>query len=52
MHFQFLFVGADGWKVDTDNPAKILEISNTSVSSSEVINKLKRIGFTAEEFVG
>lgn len=45
-------VGADAWKVDTENPAKILEISNTSVSPSEVINKLKRIGFTAEEVEG
>lgn len=43
--------GVDGWKVDTENPAKILEVSNNSINPSEVINKLKRIGFTAEEIV-
>ena len=42
-------LGAGAWKVYTDDPAKILEVSNASVSQSEVINKLKRIGFMAEE---
>lgn len=43
-----ILVGADAWKVDTENPAKILDITNPNTSASEVVNKLKRIGFTAE----
>ena len=42
-------VGENAWKVDTDNPAKILEVSNNTIAPSEIVNKLKRIGFTAEE---
>lgn len=41
-------VGTDGWKVDTENPTKILDISNPDATAAEVVNKLKRIGFTAE----
>ena len=44
-------VGVNAWKVDTDNPAKILEVSNNAIAPSEIVNKLKRIGFTAEEIV-
>jgi copper chaperone len=44
-------VGENAWKVDIDNPAKILEVSNKAISPSEVVNKLKRIGFIAEEIV-
>jgi copper chaperone len=44
-------VGVDSWKVDTENSDKILEINNPKVAASEVINKLKRIGFVAEELV-
>ena len=41
-------VGAEAWKVDIENPSKILDISNPDTSAAEVVNKLKRIGFTAE----
>ncbi|MCP9755063.1 hypothetical protein EGI26_07840 [Lacihabitans sp. CCS-44] len=41
-------VGTDAWKVDTENPDKILDISSTNASAVEVVNKLKRIGFSAE----
>lgn len=41
-------VGAEAWNVDTENASKILEISNPEASPAEVVNKLKRIGFTAE----
>jgi copper chaperone CopZ len=44
-------VGENAWKVDTENPAKILEVSNNAIAPSEVVNKLKRIGFIAEEIV-
>lgn len=42
-------VGEEAWNVDTENPAKILSISNSQVAASEIINKLKRIGFAVEE---
>lgn len=42
-------VGAEAWNVDTENPSKILSISNSQVAASEIINKLKRIGFAVEE---
>lgn len=41
-------LGAGNWQVDTNNPEKILEVSNQEISPSEVSNKLKRIGFSAE----
>ena len=44
-------VGVNAWKVDTDNPAKILEVTNLEISAQDVVNKLKRVGFTAEEIV-
>ncbi len=44
-------VGENAWKVDTDNPAKILEVTNLEISAQDVVNKLKRVGFTAEEIV-
>lgn len=44
-------VGVNAWKVDTENPAKILEVSNNDITPSEIVNKLKRIGFIAEEIV-
>lgn len=42
-------VGEGTWKVDTNNPSKILEISNQEIEAKVVIDKLKRIGFAAEE---
>jgi copper chaperone len=42
-------VGENAWKVDIDNPAKILEVYNNAITSTEIVNKLKRIGFTAAE---
>lgn len=41
-------VGPEAWKVDTENPDKILNISDTNALAADVVNKLKRIGFTAE----
>ncbi|MBK6979795.1 MAG: hypothetical protein IPH28_24110 [Cytophagaceae bacterium] len=42
-------VGAGNWQVDTNNPEKILDIKNLEVAAQDVTNKLKRIGFSAEE---
>ncbi len=41
--------GAGNWQVDTNNPEKILDIKNLEVAAQDVTNKLKRIGFSAEE---
>ncbi|MBK9936435.1 MAG: heavy-metal-associated domain-containing protein [Cytophagaceae bacterium] len=42
-------VGAGNWQVDINNPEKILDIKNLEVAAQDVTNKLKRIGFSAEE---
>lgn len=42
-------VGAGNWQVDINNPKKILDVKNLEVAAQDVTNKLKRIGFSAEE---
>jgi copper chaperone CopZ len=42
-------VGAGNWQVDINNPEKILDVKNLEVAAQDVTNKLKRIGFSAEE---
>lgn len=42
-------VGAGNWQVDINNPEKILDIKNLEVAAQDVTNKLKRIGFSAED---
>jgi copper chaperone CopZ len=40
--------GADGWKVDTENPQKILTVSaDKGLTSSDVITAVEQAGFTA-----
>jgi copper chaperone len=41
-------VGEGKWEVDTANPDKILTVATKEVTADEVIQKLKRVGFTAE----
>lgn len=41
-------VGEGKWEVDTANPDKILTVDNSEITSDEVIQKLKRVGYTAE----
>ena len=42
-------VGENNWKVDTQDPKKILTLTNDDVDKSEVINALQKIGYKAEE---
>ncbi len=40
--------GSDNWKVDTQNPKKILKVSKEGVSESDVIAAVARAGYKAE----
>lgn len=42
-------VGENNWKVDTQNPNKILTVSGTEVNKNEVIRAVQKAGFKAEE---
>ncbi|MBN8833678.1 MAG: heavy metal transport/detoxification protein [Niastella sp. SCN 39-18] len=42
-------VGENNWKVDTQNPNKILTISGTGVNKNEVIKAVEKAGFKAQE---
>lgn len=42
-------VGENNWKVDTQNPNKILTVSGTEVNKNEVIRADQKAGFKAEE---
>jgi copper chaperone len=44
-------VGKDNWKVDIQNPAKILTTSNPSVKSQDVITAVEKVGFKIEALV-
>lgn len=37
------------WKVDTNNPQKILTVETTDMSADEIIQVIKKAGFTAEK---
>jgi copper chaperone len=40
--------GITSWKVDTENPDKILTVESTGAPAVEVITTLAKIGFKAE----
>ena len=40
--------GVEGWKVDTDNPDKILTIESNGATEEEVKTTLQKVGFKAE----
>jgi len=42
-------VGHANWKVDTDNPDKILTIETEQVSSEKIIQAVQKAGFKIEE---
>jgi len=42
-------VGASNWKVDTDNPEKILTVETDHVSSDEIIQAVEKAGFDIKE---
>ena len=43
--------GEDNWKVDTQNPKKILTVSTENASGNDVINAIEKAGYTVEELV-
>lgn len=40
--------GENAWKVDTQNPNKVLTIDNTTIEKEQVIEALQKIGYRAE----
>ena len=42
-------VGEDNWKVDIQNPNKILTVAADNVSKSDVIKAVEKAGYTAQE---
>ncbi|MBS1509169.1 MAG: heavy-metal-associated domain-containing protein [Bacteroidetes bacterium] len=41
-------VGKDNWKVDIQNPAKILTTTNSGVKSQDIISAVEKVGFKIE----
>jgi copper chaperone len=41
-------VGEKNWKVDTQNPKKILTVTTDSIDESEVIKAVEKAGYKAE----
>ena len=44
-------VGAGNWKVDTQNPKKILTVTTDKIGETDVIKAVQKAGFKAEELV-
>lgn len=42
-------VGENNWKVDTQNPKKVLTVSSDQVTTNEVIEAIKKAGYQAEK---
>jgi len=42
-------IGEANWKVDTQNPKKILTVSTGDLSESEVIKAVEKAGYKAEK---
>ena len=41
--------GIKSWKVDTDNPGKILTVETEQLTAQQVIESVKKAGFKAEK---
>lgn len=41
-------VGENNWKVDTQNPNKVLTVTADGISSTDVVNAVNKAGFKAE----
>ncbi len=41
-------VGAGNWKVDTQNPTKLLTIENEKVHEKDIVSTLQKAGFKAD----
>lgn len=42
-------LGENEWKVDTDNPDKVLSINETEVNEQQIIDAVEAIGFDIEK---
>ncbi len=42
-------IGAANWKVDTQNPKKILTVNTDKLDENEVIKAVERAGYNAEK---
>lgn len=42
-------VGEANWKVDTQNPDKILTVSSETLSEAELIKTVERVGYKAQK---
>ncbi len=42
-------IGASKWKVDTATADKILTVENEEVAPAQIVEAVKKAGFTAEE---
>ncbi|WP_413532085.1 heavy-metal-associated domain-containing protein [Empedobacter brevis] len=40
--------GLESWKVDTDNPDKILSVKANQTTDEEIIDTIEEVGFEAE----
>jgi copper chaperone len=43
--------GQDNWKVDTQNPKKILTVSAENANETDVIKAVEKAGYKAEELI-
>jgi copper chaperone len=41
--------GIESWKVDTDNPGKLLTIETEQLTAEQVVSTLNKAGFKAEK---
>lgn len=42
-------IGAENWKVDTQNPKKILTVNTENLNEEQVINAVEKAGYKAEK---
>ena len=41
--------GAGNWTIELNNPDKVLSVSNENSSTAEIINALKKAGYSGQE---
>lgn len=41
--------GVEEWKVDTDNPDKVLEVKSKTLNAQEIKETVEKAGFKAEQ---
>lgn len=42
-------VGQENWKVNTDNPDKILTVTAQNITADTIVTAIKKLGFSIEE---